>query len=874
MSIEELERAVEFHDYQYWVLANPVISDEDYDLLVRRLEELKPDSEVLRRVGGGAAFPAEGFRDKVEHESPMLSLDKCYDEDKFFAWLKTTVGRTVRHAVQEGGTGLTRYAAFGEVEREDDLPGLAAELEVTVSPKIDGVAASLKYDSDGNVVLAATRGDGMVGEDFTLNARLISGIPWTVEMGDVEVRGEVYMRRSVFREKYAERFPNPRNLTAGTLKQKESNRAQLLDLSFFAYDLVGGGVASEEEKRELLARLGFIPVDSQLAKAREVPGLYEEALAQRDAWDFDADGLVVRLNDLGLQGILGVTAHHPRYAIAFKFQGDTGITTLAEVEWSVSRSSTITPVAIVEPVFLSGARVSRSTLHNIREFGKLALKRGDSVQIKRRGDVIPKIEGSLGGGTEPFRVPVVCPSCESEAVLASPQVFVAGARLARFGDRQQLSALIARQRSIAGRAGILSPADTCNSAARREGDIHFRKVLTWKRGDPEARKEVTQLLQGLPSVRHMHPEVVVLMVLDPSVRYALATFELVVGLVESQRLDLKILLVSDSRREGGPGNSAEYDALVEAGRSGRFFAELAGAAPALEPLLDSNCRLKNGDFSREFLLRCTDTGYALSDDVLYCSGPETCRDAALGVLEHFIQTLGVDGFGRKIIENLYDAGLLTAREDFFRLSLSRLADLERLGDVLAAKLLDNVQRGREPALSVFLQALGVEELARHVSTLLEREYGTMERVLELTEDDLMKHESIAFGIAHQVVHGLRRSRPEVERLLEYVEIEVPASAAEMSGLPLSGRSFVFTGKMKTMQRKAAQHAVKELGGEVPSGVTTALTCLVVGDEGSPLFGEGTKGGKIKRAEKYNRQGAGIEIISETEFLVMLQEFGS
>jgi len=862
-----LERAVEYHDYQYWVLDAAVISDEDYDLLHRRLEELKPDSPVLQRVGGGG-LALESFRQKVEHSSPMLSLDKCYDEERFDSWLKTTVGRAIKNAVAQGTLPevAARYADFGEVATEDELPMLAGALKVAVSPKVDGVAASIRYDGQGQLLVAATRGDGTSGEDFTINARLISGIPWEVATSEIEVRGEVYMRRSVFKAKYSDSFPNPRNLTAGTLKQKESARSQLLDLDFFAYDLLGAKSATEEEKRQRLLDLGFTPVESQFMEAKVGPVRYAEALLERDEWDFDADGLVVRLNDVALQSALGVTAHHPRFAIAFKFQGDTGITTLEEVEWSVARSGTITPVAILAPVFLSGARVSRSTLHNISEFNKLKLSLGDRLQLKRRGDVIPKVEGNLGGGSRKVSIPPVCPSCGSNTLFAAPQLFVSGFRLARFADRQQLRALVKHQIGLSRKVGILSPAETHNSVARRTGDLRYKSALTWPRGDSEQRKNVAGILSGLPGVRRKNPELVILAILDPDLDASHKALSMAVELLEEYPVEIRIVPVGDSRLTGKNGGRE----VRGAGGQDEFPAWLTRTLSAIGSPTDSDLILDDGDFSKANENLWNELAVSLSEDSLVCSRPDSCPAVTLGRLEHFVQTLGVDGFGSKIIVNLHESGLLRSREDFFKLKLEDLVDLERMGETLAEKLLANLQGARAPSLSLFLQSLGIDEVARHVSGILEKEYATVERVLEVTEEELMGHESIAFGIAHQVVHGLRRHRQTIERLQSFVNVEAPLSSDGAGEGAFSGASFVFTGKMRTMPRKIAQEAVQELGGETPDRVRTDLTWLVVGDEGSPLFGGGTRGGKLKKADKHIEKGAAIRIISETDFLEMLE----
>ena len=540
------------------------------------------------------------------------------------------------------------------------------------------------------------------------------------------------------------------------------------------------------------------------------------------------------------------------------------------MEWSVSRSAIITPVALVDPVFLSGAQVARSTLHNIREFAKLDLHEGDRVRLKRRGDVIPKVEGNLGGGGTRFAIPTECPSCSSPTVLASPNLFVGGIRLQRFGDREQLRALAAHQ--LAQMRGIKPPKSdglfatresTHNTLARR-GDLRYKEVLTWGRKENAKRQTVVTILEGLPQVSPAGAALDGLFVLDPAIPFALDMLDWVLEEVSECKLNLRILLLDNSRLEGTGGDSP-YSRLVEAGANAGFWKELGNT---LTSGVVPTGSLANGDFSPPLLNDLRELAAALAEDVLVCSTPETCQQTQLGRLEHFIQTVGVDGFGGKILENLYANGLLNSPEFFFTLQPHDLVALERMGDILVSKLVANVQAVRSVSLSTFLQALGIEGLARHLSTLLEKEYGSLERIRSLTEAELVAHDSIAFGIAHQVVHGIRRAGPLIDRLLEHITILEPEQV--VADGPFAGQSFVFTGKLRTLQRKQAQQMVTELAGETPSGVTTELTYLVVGDEGSPLFDEGAKGSKLKKAEKYNEKGSNIQIISEARFMEMAE----
>jgi len=856
LPVEELERLVEYHDYQYWVLDKAVIDDDAYDLLVRRLPDLAPGSEGLARVGGNRADPLLG--DKVEHARPMLSLDKCYTAAEFAQWLELLRGLLPRERVP--------------VER----------WEMMLTPKIDGVAASLRYGEDGRLTLAATRGNGRVGEDFTVNARLIPDIPWTVDAPGLEVRGEVYMRRSVFAAKYAEQFANPRNLTAGTLKQKESSRDQILDLSFFAYDALGLDAGTEGEKYDRLAALGFTPPEPrQAVEAARVGDAFEALLEARAGWDFDVDGVVAKVMDTNRHEALGATAHHPRNAIAFKFQGDTGFSVLREVHWNVSRTGRITPVSVVDPVFLSGANVSRCSLHNIGIFRAHGLRIGDRVQVTRRGGVIPNLEASLGGGEELVEIPRRCPSCDRETLLLAPQLFIGGVRLSRWSTPED-ARIIADDRMDAWKPELLVDLlSATNRVARRApnsekgevfhgGDRQYKESLTWKiRGDLENERRIRDALRPLPSVSPPGARLGAVLVYDPASPMSRQALAAAVALLQERSLRLWVLPLPDGHL-GEDLFTGEWEATLDASKAGTtwdLLREQAGLAP-----FPKTWEARSGRIHEVPPADLVALAADLSDDVLVCADPVACKDAVIGQLLHFARGLGVEGFGPKHMETLHDQGLLKNLPDLFRLRAEDLIPLDRMGELLATKLVDEIQAARTQPLSRFLAALGVDELAAAVSELLEREVGDLDAVLALSEAQLGAYPQVNFTIAHQALSGLRRLGPVIEALREFVTIETPTPTAEIDG-GFSGKSFVFTGKMATMDRKAAQAQVKALGGEAPSQVVKGLDYLVIGDDGSPLFGQGRKGSKMLKAEKYNEAGGGIQIIAERDFVDMLREAG-
>ena len=624
MSAKELEAEVRRHNRLYFVEHRPEISDYDFDRLVEALRAKMPDSPALLEIPSDAAAGA-----KVRHAVSMLSLDKCYD-----------------------GKALADWAA-------------KFDGEVVASPKIDGLAISIRYGKDGALVQAATRGDGVEGEEITANARAIKAIPASAGVGGVEIRGEVFMPLSVF-SRYRGEFANPRNLAAGAVKQKDPKRTADYSLSFFAYDLLGADAASEEEKYRMLEEMGFSVVEWKLLSKDEMQGGFEEFLSKRASYDFETDGVVFKANLVAEQRRLGATAHHPRYAIAYKFQGDSGTTTLLDVEWSVARTGVITPVAIVEPVELSGAMVRRASLHNAGIMKKLGVAKGAKVLMMRRGGVIPNLESVVEPGQGRIEIPKRCPSC--------------------------------------------------NSPVRME------------------------------------------------------------------------------------------------------------------------------------------------EDFLYCTAPESCVRMKIGELSHFVKTVGIDGFGEKILAALYDSGQVTDPAELYDLTVEELLPMERMGETLAAKLVANVAARRRIPLSLFLQGLGIRELGRHAAKILAG-FGSLERVRSLTEEELSEIHTIGPVIAGEVVRGLKDKSPLIEKLLERITVEEGEAVSEKKG-PLSGSSFLFTGKLLSMERGAAEELVEEKGGRAAQSVTKELDFLVVGDGGGA-------GSKLEKARKLSEKGGKVKVISEEEFLSMV-----
>ena len=635
-----LEALIRHHNHLYWDRHAPEISDTDFDLLVRRLTELAPQSPVLIELGPSGA-PQDRFGSPVKHKRPMLSLDKCYGDDELREWTVTFTG------------------------------------DVVVSPKFDGLACALWYNDRGNLYLGATRGDGVEGDDITVNVRQVADIPHHVDTGkrELEVRGELFMKLSVFAQ-FKDKYSNPRNLTAGAIKHKDTKKSAAYQLSFAAYDLIGTDARTEQEKLEQLHAMGFSTYERKVVPRAEVVAAYREFAEQRPTFDFEIDGVVFRVERVAEQERMGLNAHHPRYAIAYKFQGDSGTTKLRGIEWSVARTGAITPVALIDPVMLSGALVGRASLHHPGYITKLGLSIDAEVLVTRRGGVIPNVEQVVKAGGAPFELPAQCPSCHGQV--------------------------------------------------RPDGDF------------------------------------------------------------------------------------------------------------------------------------------------LFCSVPSGCRSARLGQLAHFVAVTDIQGFGDRMLGELYDRALVRSPADLYKLKASDLRAIDRVGDKLATKLVADVEAHRTLALDVFLRSLGVHELGKHVSKILLLEYGSLPAVLALTTAELAAIHSIGDVIARSVTAGLAAVRPVIDELLQFVtvpvvEATVRAAAAVATG-PLAGESFVFTGKMAKLERKAAQQKVEALGGVAGEAVSKNITYLVTGDDKS----DGKKSTKEKSADKLVAAGAPLQIVSESEFLARVE----
>ena len=652
--VNELHDLLNQYSYEYYVKDNPSVPDSEYDKLLRELidienahPELKTDDSPTVRVGGEAQSSFE----KVNHETPMLSLGNAFNEEEL---------RRFDERIREH---------IGKVEYMCEL-------------KIDGLAVSLKYE-DGRFVQGLTRGDGTTGEDITENLRTIHAIPLKIkEPLNVEVRGEAYMPRHSFmrlndeREKNEEQpFANPRNAAAGSLRQLDPKLAAKRKLSVFLYsvnDFTDFNATTQSDALDELDRLGF-KTNHERARVEDIEGVLEyikKWTKQREQLSYDIDGIVIKVNDLDQQDEMGFTQKSPRWAIAYKFPAEEVVTELKDIELSIGRTGVVTPTAILEPIRVAGTTVSRASLHNEDLIKERDIRIGDSVIVKKAGDIIPEVVRSIidrrPNDAKPYRMPTHCPSCGHELV-------------------------------------------------RIEGEVALRCI------NPKCQ---AQLVEGLI---------------------------------------------------------------------------------------------------------------------------------------HFVsrQAMNIDGLGNKIIQQLYHHQLIKDVGDIFYLTKEDLLPLERMGTKKVENLLSAIEHAKQNSLEHLLFGLGIRHLGAKASQILAEKFETMDRLLKVTEEELIAIHDIGDKLAQSVVTYL--DNEDIKALIEKLKDKnvnmtyKGVKSSEIEGHPeFQNKTIVLTGKLQQMTRKEATTWLEMQGAKVTSSVTKSTDLVIAGEDA---------GSKLSKAEQF-----GTEIWSESQFI--------
>jgi DNA ligase (NAD+) len=667
--IDALRELLHHHAHRYYVLDEPEIPDAEYDKLFRELQELEarypglatPDSPT-QRVGGQAL---DGFA-KVRHRVPMLSIRTETDIE---------------------ATGAQAFDA--RVRRELGLAESDPPVEYVAELKFDGLAINLRYER-GVLVQAATRGDGEVGEDVTQNIRTIGQVPLKLPADAppvLEVRGEVYIRRADFerlneqqREKIAagakneKTYVNPRNAAAGAVRQLDPAVARRRPLSFFAYGWGEitppdqGGPAFDNHYQALLTlRSWGFPVSARTQLcigSADLVAFHQAVGRERDGLPFDIDGVVYKVNSFALQRQLGFVTREPRWAVAHKYPAQEQVTTVEGIDVQVGRTGKLTPVAKLAPVFVGGVTVTNATLHNEDEIRRKDVRIGDTVIVRRAGDVIPEVVAVVpdkrGKHAPEFSMPRRCPVCGSEAV-------------------------------------------------REEGEADYR-----------------------------------------------------------------------------------------------------------------------------------------------CTGGLFCAAQRKQAILHFAQrrAMDIEGLGDKLVEQLVDAGVIKVLPDLYRLGLTSLAALERMGDKSAQNLLVGLDRSRQTTLPRFLYGLGIRHVGEATAKDLARHFGGLDAIMEAEVEQLLQVPDVGPVVAESIHTFFRQphNREVVEQLraagVTWEEGEPQAAVP----LPLAGKTVVLTGTLPTLSRDEAKDLLEAAGAKVAGSVSKKTSYVVAGAEA---------GSKLEKAQEL-----GVPVLDE------------
>ena len=820
----ELRARIEDANHRYYVLDDPAIPDAEYDALMRELEALEQahpglasDDSPTRTVG---IRPDGGFPE-VAHAIPMLSLANAFE----------TAG------VGEEADDRVRYAEVADFERRiEQKLGISAPV-FSVEPKLDGLAISLRYE-DGVFVQGATRGDGTTGENVTANLRQVRAVPLRLRAGDapppavLEVRGEIYMPRKAFAEWNAmalERneklLANPRNGAAGSLRQLDPAVTRRRPLAFFAYGVgeVRGLELPETHSQTLALLRGFgFPVAPEADTATGFEGLlayFRRIGAQRDALPYDIDGVVYKLDDYDQQREMGFVSRAPRWALAHKFPAQEQSTVLRAIEVQVGRTGAITPVARLEPVQVAGVTVTNATLHNADQIARLDVREGDTVIVRRAGDVIPEIvrviEDRRPEGAVPWTMPANCPVCASELVREE------GAAAWRCSG------------------GLSCPAQ------RKEAVRHFasRRAMDIEGlGDRQA--------EALVEFGFVH---------SPADLYALTVEDLV-----------RMKTALDA------GTPADLFAAVSDSR-GALVLDIAGQ----QRMADPGFEWKHADFLRAHLAVDTSGKLATRWAENLVAGIAASKAStlprflfALGI-PHLGETtakslaawLGSLDFVRStpavLLQALPDIGAEVAR------SIATFFEQPGNAAVVDALLGAGIRFSDEAppsaalrerlGLAHLLGTLPVDKLGGRSAERLAETYGTLDALLRANTSGWVGAGASAAGAENLAAYltrppalaALRAADAAMRRLLD----AAPVQAARAAG-PLDGKTVVLTGSLSAMTRDEAGAKLEALGAKV-AGSVSKKTHLVVAGEAA--------GSKLAKAQEL-----GIEVWDEAQLLAFLE----
>jgi len=866
--IARLRELIRYHDRKYYVEAAPEISDLEYDRLMERLKKLEaehpelvtPDSPT-QRIGDR---PVEGLQ-QVRHRVPMLSIENTYSLDELRSY----------------GERIARL-----------LPG--QRIEWVVELKVDGVAISLVYEN-GLLVCGVTRGDGLTGDDVTHNVRTVRGIPLRLQ-GDslpplLEVRGEVYMTNSdlvllnqeLNREGQEKKrlFANTRNAAAGSIRLLDPRECAKRKLRFFCHSIGAAEGITFNTHMEFLQRMQSygLPVTPHVKcfdsfeRAVEHCQSFVERLHELD---FEIDGLVLKVNDLRQREQLGSTAKAPRWLIAYKFEKYEATTTVKDIRVQVGKTGTITPVADLEPVEIAGTVVSRASLHNADEIERKDVRIGDVVVVEKAGKIIPhvvRVEKHLRDKPlRKFVFPSECPECRTKLVKDEGGVYIRCPNLQCPAQLKERILFFASRSAmdIEGLGEKLVDKLVSEGIVRNYADLYrltveqltgLKWILEW--GRPLAE----EIIQGIERSKTHGPVWLLRALVIAKVRNRYAINKQYAELLINHFGGIKAFMQANWQEiasvPGVPPLIAEityrwlheeigWKRILDLERAG-VITELrpskAGGRGPIELASDAGTCAVDRLGAEEFKRRLTYYADGVIDIECANDGKVTSKK------------VGIASLGQTRIAQLVDEGLVRDYADLYRLTVERLACLERcvqMSDKEARKLLEQIAASKNRGLARLLVGLSIPHVGASVATTLASRYGSMRALCEASVEELTNIPDIGPVIAQSVYDYLHSpfGRKVVEDLREVgVKMESVGGPSAAAG-PLAGKTFVVTGTLKRYSREQIHAVIAEHGGRPASNVSAKTDYLIAGDN---------PGSKLAKAREL-----GVRILSEDEFEKLLE----
>ena len=837
LRVEELRSQINYHDYRYYVLNEPEISDAEYDELMRELRSLEerfpqlitPDSPT-QRVSGQ---PVEAFG-IVEHRRPLLSLANAFNDDELRAWHRRA-------------SNLADTDSFAMV----------------CEPKIDGLAVALVYDG-GRLVQGATRGDGVRGENITENLRTIRSIPLSLAGKKVpplfEVRGEVYMPKKAFErlnDELADRgerlFANPRNAAAGSVRQKDSRITARRPLDIWIYALGWAEGSTPNTHWETMQRLGSLgfrvnPDNARCETIDEVARHYHEWAEKRERLDYEMDGIVVKIDDLSLQDRLGHVAREPRWAVAYKFPPTQGTTKLVDIGVNVGRTGSLNPYAILEPVRVGGATIKLATLHNEDDIRRKDIRIGDTVIVQRAGEVIPQVVGPVvskrTGRERRYATPRKCPECRTPVVRPPGEAMsYCPNRACPAQAFRLLTHFVSRgAMDIDGVGEALCAALLRTGLVQDPADLYY---LT-----KEQLQRTKQQVEGVIS----------------STREAVAATEKLgkAQLAVLKRLTVEVL--ADPVKVSAV--AAKYSLtperlLVVRERVDKALPPVLKAVGASQDLAWEHVltleKLADKSILNILVSIAASAERALGRLVFALDIPHVGSEVADVLAQHFgsldalaeaskEELLAVPTVGPDIAESVHD---------FFH----ELKNEELKNEAIIRKARDSIAASKQRSLGRLIFALGIRHVGSEVAEGLAQHFGSLDALAEASEEELLAVPAVGPKIAESV-HDFFRDKGN-RRIIEKLRragVRMEEEAAAPREGPLSGLAFVVTGTLSRWSRNEVEDLIKSLGGSAGSSVTKKTDYVVAGE--SP-------GSKLRKAEQ-----PGVPILDEEAFVTLLRERGA